>query len=96
MARATLKEFERTKGSIAPVRGAREAVDEVITPSQVATLLKIHVKTVYRLAEAGTIPGSRIGRSWRFSKKTILKLVSGALNHRLGAQNPGRPQKANS
>jgi len=51
-------------------------VDEVITPSQVAALLKIHVKTVYRLAEQGVIPGHKIGRRWRFSKKSILSLVA--------------------
>ncbi|MFQ5553201.1 MAG: helix-turn-helix domain-containing protein [Thermoplasmata archaeon] len=49
---------------------------EIITPSQVAVLLQIHVKTVYRLAEQGVIPGNRIGRRWRFSKKDILRLVS--------------------
>lgn len=51
-------------------------VDEIMTPSEVAALLKIHVKTVYKLAEKGVLPGNRIGRSWRFSKGDILKLVS--------------------
>ncbi len=50
-------------------------VDEIITPSQVAELLKIHVKTVYRLAREGVIVGNRIGRSWRFSKNHILDLL---------------------
>ena len=50
-------------------------MDEIITPSQVAELLKIHVKTVYRLARDGVIAGNRIGRSWRFSKNHILGLV---------------------
>lgn len=48
-----------------------------MTPSEVAVLLKIHLKTVYKLAEKGVIPGSRIGRSWRFSKNEVLELVSG-------------------
>lgn len=51
-------------------------MDEIMTPSEVAALLKIHVKTVYKLAEKGVLPGNRIGRSWRFSKGDILKLVS--------------------
>ena len=50
-------------------------MDEIITPSQVAELLKIHVKTVYRLAREGVIVGNRIGRSWRFSKNHILDLL---------------------
>ena len=50
-------------------------MDEIITPSQVAEILKIHVKTVYRLAREGVLTGNRIGRSWRFSKNHILNLV---------------------
>ena len=50
-------------------------VDDIITPSQVAELLKIHVKTVYRLAREGVIAGNRIGRSWRFSKSHVLELL---------------------
>lgn len=50
-------------------------MDEILTPSQVAELLKIHVKTVYRLAREGVITGNRIGRSWRFSKNHILDLL---------------------
>lgn len=50
-------------------------MDEIITPSQVAKLLKIHVKTVYRLAREGAITGTRIGRSWRFSKGQVMALV---------------------
>jgi len=47
-------------------------MDEIITPSEVAALLKIHVKTVYRLARKGVLLGNRIGHSWRFSKSQIL------------------------
>ena len=47
-----------------------------MTPSEVAALLKIHLKTVYKLAEKGVIPGNRIGRSWRFSRNDVLELVS--------------------
>jgi excisionase family DNA binding protein len=51
-------------------------MEEIMTPSEVATLLKIHLKTVYKLAEKGVIPGNRIGRSWRFSRGDVLELVS--------------------
>ena len=43
-------------------------MEEIMTPSEVANLLKIHLKTVYKLAEKGVIPGNRIGRSWRFRR----------------------------
>jgi excisionase family DNA binding protein len=51
-------------------------VEEIMTPSEVADLLKIHLKTVYKLAEKGVIPGNRIGRSWRFSRNEVMELVS--------------------
>lgn len=51
-------------------------MEEIMTPSEVAALLKIHLKTVYKLAERGVIPGNRIGRSWRFSRNDVLELVS--------------------
>jgi excisionase family DNA binding protein len=47
-----------------------------MTPSEVADMLKIHLKTVYKLAEKGVIPGNRIGRSWRFSRSDVMELVS--------------------
>ena len=50
-------------------------MEEILTPLQVAELLKIHVKTVYKLAKEGTLAGSRIGRSWRFSKNHVLDLL---------------------
>lgn len=53
-------------------------MQEIITPSQVAALLQVHVKTVYRLAEQGVIPGHKIGRRWRFRRKSILDLVAGS------------------
>ena len=51
-------------------------MEQIMTPSEVASLLKIHLKTVYKLAEKGVIPGNRIGRSWRFSRGDVLELVS--------------------
>jgi len=51
-------------------------MEEIMTPSEVAALLKIHLKTVYKLAERGVIPGNRIGRSWRFSRNDVLELVT--------------------
>ena len=59
----------------APPR-SENALQQIMTPIQVAALLQVHVKTVYRLAEQGIIPGNRIGRRWRFSKRDVLSLVS--------------------
>lgn len=55
---------------------SQKELQEILTTSQVAALLQVHVKTVYRLAEQGVIPGNKIGRRWRFTKGNILGLVS--------------------
>lgn len=51
-------------------------MEEIITPSEAAALLKIHVKTVYKLAGRGIILGKRIGRGWRFIRNDVLELMS--------------------
>ncbi|HEY1268907.1 MAG TPA: helix-turn-helix domain-containing protein [Candidatus Binatia bacterium] len=51
-------------------------MDEILTASEAAELLKVHKRTVYRLAEEGVIPGNRIGHRWRFSKQNILAMVA--------------------
>jgi excisionase family DNA binding protein len=44
---------------------------EIMTPKDVAQYLKMSVLTVYKHAKQGTIPGFRIGNSWRFDKNRI-------------------------
>lgn len=68
----------------------QEAVEEILTPSNVAVLLKIHLQTVYRLAAEGKIPGNRIGRSWRFNRADILELISNNQTKPPGKPNFGR------
>ncbi len=55
-------------------------VTDVLLAPEVAVLLRLHAKTVYKLAEAGVIPGKRIGRSWRFSRIDVLKFISTKAN----------------
>ena len=46
-------------------------MSEIMTPKEVANYLKMSVLTVYKHAKQGTIPGFRIGNSWRFDKRKI-------------------------
>lgn len=46
-------------------------MSEIMTPKEVANYLKMSVLTVYKHAKQGTIPGFRIGNSWRFDKSKI-------------------------
>lgn len=48
---------------------------DILLAPEVAALLRMCVKTVYRLSEQGIIPGKRIGRSWRFSRAELLQWI---------------------
>ncbi|MBU4562021.1 helix-turn-helix domain-containing protein [bacterium] len=45
--------------------------DEIMTVKQLAEYLKLNFQTVYKKVQNGEIPGSKIGRGWRFQKAII-------------------------
>jgi excisionase family DNA binding protein len=49
---------------------------EILTPREAADYLSVHVRTIYRLAKNGEIPGRKIGGSWRFKKDTLDEWLS--------------------
>ena len=51
-------------------------MDEILTAGEVAELLQIHPRTVYKLVKDGSIPGRKFGGGWRFSRSDVLELVS--------------------
>jgi excisionase family DNA binding protein len=62
-------------------------MEEILTASQVADLLQIHPRTVYKLVKQGSIPGRKFGGGWRFSKSEILLMISPQ-----GASKPATPR----
>jgi excisionase family DNA binding protein len=52
---------------------SRTEDDEILTVRQVSNLLKLHQRTVYKLAQIGMIPGWRVGKKWRFLRSEIMK-----------------------
>ena len=52
---------------------------EVLTAEEAAALLRVSTKTVLALARAGSLPGEKVGRAWRFVKSDVLAYVRGAL-----------------
>lgn len=67
----------------------------IMTAHEVAALLRVHIRTIYKLAEKGMIPGNKIGRSWRFSKNDILGLISDKKRLKLGQVKRSLPEKSN-
>jgi len=50
---------------------------EVMDPEHAAEFLQIEPATVVDLAEAGKLPGRKIGKHWRFSRAALVAWLSG-------------------
>jgi excisionase family DNA binding protein len=50
---------------------------EVLTVEQVAELLQVEPDAVAELADAGELPGRRIGEEWRFLRGAVLAWLGG-------------------
>jgi excisionase family DNA binding protein len=50
---------------------------EVLTLEKLAELLSLDVEAARGLAEAGELPGRKLGDEWRFSRRAILDWLSG-------------------
>jgi excisionase family DNA binding protein len=50
---------------------------DVLSPDQAAELLQVSAAEVIRLAEAGTLPGRKIGDHWRFSRPALIAWLAG-------------------
>lgn len=44
---------------------------DILAPAQVAELLQVPEAEIVELAEAGSLPGRRIGAHWRFSRRAL-------------------------
>ncbi|MEW6041638.1 MAG: helix-turn-helix domain-containing protein, partial [Elusimicrobiota bacterium] len=45
--------------------------NEIMTVEQLAKYLNVGVTTIYKLANDGKIPGTKVGNQWRFRKEKI-------------------------
>ncbi len=45
--------------------------ETILTIDELAEYLKISKSSLYKLAQAGKVPGQKVGRHWRFHKDAI-------------------------
>ena len=45
--------------------------DEVFKIGELAEYLKVSKSTLYKLAQAGKVPGQKVGKHWRFHKDAV-------------------------
>ena len=46
-------------------------LDPILTLDELADYLKLSKSTLYKLVQRGEVPGTKIGKHWRFRKGTI-------------------------
>jgi excisionase family DNA binding protein len=57
--------------------------NRIMDLDDVAILLKVSKKTIYRLAQKGSIPSSRVGKAYRFlSSEILLWMKNGGKNEK--------------
>lgn len=58
-----------------PTGAQDEEFEPLLDSEEAAALLRIHPKTLQRLARTGTITGIQIGRLWRFRASALNRWV---------------------
>jgi excisionase family DNA binding protein len=51
-------------------------IDDVLDAKEVAKILKVHQRTVIRLAERGELKAFRVGDLWRFRRVDIEEFIN--------------------
>lgn len=54
---------------------ARSGTSEVLTVEEAAELLRLKPEQVRILARGGKIPGGKVGETWRFSRRALMRMV---------------------
>ena len=49
--------------------------DEILTAAQVSEFLKLHPRTIYKLAKKHILPERRVGRQWRFLRSEVITFL---------------------
>lgn len=52
--------------------------ESLLTLDELSDYLKVSKSTLYKLAQAGKVPGTKVGKHWRFRKATIDKWLDNA------------------
>lgn len=76
---------------------------EILTIEEVAKYLKMKPQTIYKWAQEGSIPATKLGKEWRFRKNilddwidTSITLSKGGFHHMINASAIGLSQNGYS
>jgi excisionase family DNA binding protein len=52
------------------------ALEQALTVKEVAVILNVDEKTIYRLTQKGNLPGFKVAGAWRFQRSDLLQWIS--------------------
>jgi excisionase family DNA binding protein len=52
-------------------------VEKILTPAEVADVMRLNRRTVYKLLESGELRGRKVGRVWRIPESAISEYMEG-------------------
>ena len=52
------------------------ALEQALTVKEVAVVLNVDEKTIYRLDQKGNLPGFKVAGAWRFQRSDLLQWIS--------------------
>ena len=67
------------------------AIEPALTVRDIAVVLNVDEKTIYRLAQKGDLPGFKVSGSWRFQRPDLLAWIDA---QKQGAKSIRSNQKA--
>jgi len=59
---------------------SKSSKSQVLTALELASYLRIHPTTVYKLAKRGELPAFKVGGDWRFNRVSIEKWLESRKN----------------
>jgi excisionase family DNA binding protein len=51
------------------------AIEPAMTVRDIATVLNVDEKTIYRMAQKGDLPGFKVSGSWRFQRPDLIAWI---------------------
>jgi len=60
-------------------------VDKWLTLTELAAYLKLSKSALYKLAQAGRLPASKVGRTWRFDREAVDEWMRGQASPKVDA-----------
>ena len=68
--------------------------NEILDAQEVADLLRVHPRTVMKLASQGHLPGFKVGGQWRFRREAVNTYIQAQEQQHRDQEDQSKPDKS--